>query len=198
MLSVTRAIHLLCASAMLMVPVAALQAQITTFTAFLTGANENPAVVSPGTGLVTVTLDQTLNTMQVKVSFSGLIGTTTAAHIHCCAVAPANVDVATTTPTFAGFPLGVTSGSYDYTLDMTMANSFNATYVTANGGSTASAFTALSTGMLAEQSYFNVHTTTAPGGEIRGQLQVVPEPSTLALTVAGFVALGLFARRRTT
>jgi len=30
-------------------------------------------------------------------------------------------------------------------------------------------------------SYFNLHTATFPGGEIRGQLVLVPETSTLAL-----------------
>jgi hypothetical protein len=43
--------------------------------------------------------------------------------------------VATTLPTFAGFPLGVTSGTYINTLDLTLASSYNPAFVTANGGS---------------------------------------------------------------
>ena len=37
------------------------------------------------------------------------------------------------------FPLGVTSGTYDNTLDMTQATSYNPAYVTATGGTTAGA-----------------------------------------------------------
>jgi hypothetical protein len=42
--------------------------------------------------------------------------------------------------------------------------------------------------------YFNVHTADHTGGEVRGQLTLVPEPATLALCVLG--AVPLFARRR--
>ena len=71
--------------------------------------------------------------MGVHVTFSGLSGTTMASHIHCCEATPGanvNVMVATTTPTFAGFPLGVTSGTYDNTLDLTLASSYNPLFIT--------------------------------------------------------------------
>ena len=42
--------------------------------------------------------------------------------------------------------------------------------------------------------YFNIHTTNNGGGELRGFLVAVPEPSTAALLVTG--ALGMLARRR--
>jgi hypothetical protein len=73
--------------------------------------------------------------MFIDVSFSGLLGTTTASHIHCCTPTPLSgtAGVATTTPTFAGFPLGVTSGTYMNTLDLTLASSYNPAFVTANG-----------------------------------------------------------------
>ncbi|TMJ43256.1 MAG: CHRD domain-containing protein, partial [Alphaproteobacteria bacterium] len=54
-----------------------------TFTANLSGANEVPAVVSPGTGLATVILDPTAQTLQVNATFSGLTSPDQAAHIHC-------------------------------------------------------------------------------------------------------------------
>src|SRR3954464_4732249 len=82
-----------------------------TFVAALSGANESPANASAGTGSVRVTIDEVANTMRVEATFSGLTGTSTASHIHCCTAIPfsGTAGVATTTPNFAGFPLGVTS-----------------------------------------------------------------------------------------
>jgi hypothetical protein len=84
-----------------------------TFAANLTGTAEIPPVVSPGFGQATVVVDPTANTLQVHVTFGGLTSGTTASHIHCCVAsgAPGNFLVATTTPTFPSFPLGVTSGT---------------------------------------------------------------------------------------
>ena len=44
--------------------------------------------------------------------------------------------------------------------------------------------------------YLNIHTTNFPGGEIRGQLAAVPEPS--SFVIGGLCALGLvvYGRRR--
>ena len=116
-----------------------------------------------------VTVDTTLLTMRVRANFSGLTGNTTAAHIHCCTAVPgvSTAGVATTTPSFVGFPLGVTTGTMDQTYDMTLAGSYNPAFVTAQG-SVANARTALFDGLAAGTAYFNIHTATFPGGEIRG------------------------------
>jgi hypothetical protein len=163
---------------------------ITTYTGALSGPNENPQVPSAGTGTALVTYDSTLKTLRVQVTFSGLTGTTTAAHIHCCVAPPGIVGVATQTPTFVLFPLGVTSGSFDNTLDLTLASSYNAPFVTANGGTAAGAEAALVAGLDAGMAYLNVHSTFAPGGEIRSFLEQQREavPSTSA---AGGAALAL-------
>src|SRR6185503_329116 len=87
-------------------------------TAILNGASESPANGSPGTGFATVTYDSVAHTLELDVTFSGLLGMTTASHIHAPTAVPftGTASVATTSPTFAGFPLGVTSGSYQNTL----------------------------------------------------------------------------------
>jgi CHRD domain len=144
------------------------------------GPSESPANASPGIGFGTANYDDVAHTLALNVSFSGLLGTTTASHIHAAtAVAgTGTAGVATTTPTFAGFPLGVTSGTYANVLDLTLASSYNPSYVTANGGTTATAEVALAAAMAADKAYWNIHTSVFGGGEIRGFLTPVPEPST--------------------
>jgi hypothetical protein len=48
--------------------------------------------------------------------------------------------------------------------------SYNPAFVTANGGTVASAKPVLLAGLLAGQAYLNVHTSGNPSGEIRGVL----------------------------
>jgi hypothetical protein len=173
------------------------EAAVISAIASLTGPGENPSNASPGIGSGTVTIDTILNTMRVQVAFSGLTSTTMASHIHCCTTPPNAVGVATTVPTFPGFPLGVTAGTYDQTFDLTSASSYNPTFVTNNGGGTvAGAESALITGIQAGQAYLNIHTVAFPGGEIRGFLAVVPEPGTTLLMAAGLGALLLTWRTR--
>lgn len=145
-------------------------AQAARYTTTLAGSQENPPNASAGVGTSFVVLDTAAHTLRVNVAFSGLTGNTTASHIHCCTAPPGNVGVATQTPTFVGFPLGVTSGAYDQTFDTTQASSWNAAFITANGGTPAGAEAALAAGLAAGQAYLNVHSSSFPAGEIRGFL----------------------------
>ncbi len=176
------------------------QAHEQVYAASLLASSEIPAAVSPGSGYATVTFDFDLVTMRVQVSFADLVGNVTASHIHCCTASPgaANVGVATQTPSFTGFPagVGVHSGTYDHTFDMSLASSYNAAFVTANGGSVGTALNALVAGLNSGNAYLNVHTSSFPGGEIRALLAPVPEPETYALMLSGLGVLALAARRR--
>jgi hypothetical protein len=167
------------------------------YTATLSGANENPAVVSAGTGWTEVTYDPDAHTLRINVNFSGLTGTTTAAHIHAPALPTGNAGAATTTPYFTGFPIGVTSGSYDQTFDLTLASSFSAAFITNFGGGTvAGAEAALANALAGGMAYLNVHSTFAPGGEIRGNLAAVPDSTSAGLLLAPAFLVLLAARSR--
>src|SRR5215216_2100789 len=159
------------------------------FTTTLTGAQEVPPTGSPGIGSALVTLDTATNLLTVNVAFAGLGSPTISSHIHCCTPPGANAIVATTVPTFPGFPLGVTTGTYLMTFDLTLASTYNPAFITAHGGTVASAQAAFIAGLASGQTYLNIHTSQFPGGEIRGQLQVqgVPEPASMLLLGTGII-----------
>lgn len=173
------------------------QATVYQFAVSLSGPNESPPNASPGTGGGLITLDDAAFTLQLDVTFDGLTGTTTASHIHAATATPfsGTAGVATTTPNFPGFPLGVTSGSYNNTFDMTLSSSYNAAFLTANGGSTSAAFASLLTAANNGQAYLNIHSSTFGGGEIRGFLTAVPEPGAGTLLLLGVAGWG-WSRRR--
>lgn len=192
-LAPTAALLALCAAAL---PTSAHE-QI--YTAVLSGGAEAPPNASFGGGAAVITFDLDLFTMRVQTTFAGLSGNVTASHIHCCTTLPgvSTAGVASQTPYFTGFPLGATYGSYDHTFDMTLASSYNASFITNNGGTVSTAFTALLNGADAGKAYLNIHSSFAPGGEIRGFLvAAVPEPETYMLMLSGLAVVGWMAKRR--
>ena len=137
---------------------------------FMDGSQETPPNASPATGTVTGTYDDVGNILSITTMASGFVAPVSAAHIH---KAPAGV---------AGgviFPLTGATGSTSYF----SVNLF--TYTAAN-----------ETDLFAGLHYVNIHSSTFPGGEIRGQLLAspVPEPATLVALCLG--GLSMLRKRR--
>ncbi len=146
------------------------------FTATLSGANEVPPRATNATGTATLILDTATGRAVLSVSFSGLSAGLTGAHIHCCASTSANA------PVLQGFDSQLTAGSTsgslsNYTLPITL---------------TAQQMADLRNGLM----YVNIHTSTFPGGEIRGQLTEIPEPGTLLLLGAGLLSIASVLKKR--
>jgi hypothetical protein len=114
--------------------------------AVYSGAQEVPANASTATGLITGVYDDFTNTVYYTITFSGLSANSVAAHFHGPAlpgvIAPVVIG-------HAGFPTGVTSGTYSRADVLTEQQE---------------------TQFLAGLWYSNIHTSLIPSGEIRAQI----------------------------
>jgi len=117
----------------------------------------------------------------------------TAAHIHVGAFLGANAGVRWG---FFGAPLNNNNPSDGGFTPFAsgVGGTFSGTWDAPEGNNTTLA--AQLAGILGGQAYINFHTTQFAGGEIRGQIAVVPEPETVALTAAGLALLALMQKRR--
>jgi len=152
---------------------------------------------SPGVGQEYLTLTGT--SLAVNITFSGLTSPSTASHVHCCTGMPfvGTAAPATQVPSFPGFPLGVTSGTYSQIFDLMLASSYNPAFLAANGGSVDAARAALVAGLSSSTAYGNIHTSSFPSGEIGGYFALTtPEPSSALMLAPGLVTLAGVARKR--
>jgi hypothetical protein len=117
----------------------------------MTGAQENPAVATAGSGHGTAVVSADGSTVTYLITYSGLSGPVNASHIHTGA-AGSN----------GGVILPITPGPSPMTGTLTAAN------FTASGPVTT--FAQAVAAIRAGTAYFNLHTTANPGGEIRGQI----------------------------
>jgi hypothetical protein len=145
----------------------------TTFTAFLNGAQEVPSRVTSAVGSGSVVLNAARTQIVVNLQYFGLTAPMTVAHIHEAAFG-VNGPVR--------FDLGA----------LMLPGGINGSLTNAMFAVTSAQATALEAGNM----YFNVHTSTFPGGEIRGQITTVPEPASMVLLATGLAGIGLVVRRR--
>lgn len=130
-------------------------------------ANAGSGTGSSGTGFAQMSLDTGSLLFNWNASWSGLSGPATAAHFH----GPA-------TPT--------QNASVQVGIDHTSNPSVGSTMLSQQQADD----------LLAGLWYLNIHTALNPGGEIRGQVQVVPLPAAFWLLASGLLGLIACGRRR--
>jgi len=172
------------AVALSVLPLAA-GAATTSYTFNLNAAQQVPQNPSPAAGSFQMMLDDVADTITFSSASFGFLGTVTASHIH---MAPAGVNGAvvynllTNADSMGPLMIGAFAlpGSYGFT-----------------GAGKAIAASLISDINAAPWNFYvNIHTSAYGGGEIRGQLAPVPEPSTYALMAIGLGLLTVAKRRR--
>jgi len=160
---------------------AALASAQSLYTSSLDGAQDGGGART-GTGFVDLTLNGT--TLTLVGSYSGLSANSTAAHIHGPSgpfPASAGVIYGLGGPVI---PLNVMGG--------TINGSVNLIPLQAGAYTVQEQIDDLNNSLW----YINIHSTAFTGGEIRGVIVPVPEPSTWALLGMGATGLMWFIRRR--
>jgi hypothetical protein len=110
------------------------------------GSKEVPPNISTATGTFNGVYNESTNEFIFTATFSGLAGTTTAAHFHGPAPVDSNAGVQIG---WSGFPTGVMSGVFSDTVVLSEAQEDQ---------------------LLAGRWYTNIHSSVYPGGEIRTHL----------------------------
>ena len=168
----------------------------TFFQATLEGAQEFPPVVSSANGTASLTLNDAQTRLEINIQINGLDldgnqtpdtnDNVTGAHIHF-APPQSNGGVV------FGFIRPDSDLNGDLVIDPAAGTIFSAWDLNEGNGTTLGAQL---TNLLNGNLYINVHTLAVPGGEIRGQINVVPIPAALWLFGSGLIGLIGVARRK--
>jgi hypothetical protein len=120
------------------------RAQTVEFLARIESAQEVPPNTSPAMGIGVFAIDTVTDVLSYRITFAGLTSAEIAAHIHGFAGVGINAGILTPLP-----PGTLKCGTWNYTA-------------------------AQEPGILAGNTYVNIHSTSFPGGEIRGQIAEMP------------------------
>lgn len=152
------------------------------------------AVGATGSGTGSAIYDDASHLLQMQATFNGLSGNVSVTHFHGATTIPGagTTGIMVGNPSLPNFPVGANNGTYSQTLDLTQSTVYNSGYLGTHGGNVAAAESAFITAANQGRVYWNIHSSTFGGGEIRGFMTVVPEPSSVAL--AGLGILGVAAR----
>jgi CHRD domain-containing protein len=131
--------------------------------ATLTGYQEVPSISTTGTGTFTATVSTDLTTIDYSLTYSGLSSAATAAHIHF-GQKSVNGGVVAFLCGGGGKPVCPPSGTVTGTI--VAADILAVTAQGISAGELSEVLDAIKKG----SGYVNVHTTTFPTGEIRGQV----------------------------
>lgn len=167
--------YFLCITAVAITLTFSASSQASTYSLFaaLDGGQEVPGNASAGTGTGSMIYDDVSKQLNWNISFSGLSAGATASHFHGPAAPGVNATVQ------IPIPLGAFSGQTSGTL-------MGMTTLTSTQESQ----------LLSDLWYINIHTNLFPGGEIRGQVQLVPLPAAVWLLGSGLLGLTGWMRRR--
>jgi len=144
-------------------------ATVVSLTAIIDGSQANAGLGtgSLGTGTASMTLDDATNEFNWNVEWSGLDGNVTVAHFHGPASPNQNAGVQ------VSIDIGTNPASGHQILSGIQASN-----------------------LLDGLWYINIHSDVSPGGEIRGQVNVVPIPAAAWLFFSGILGLYTLAKRK--
>jgi hypothetical protein len=137
--------------------VSAASAATVSYSASLSGSREIPKTDSKGKGKLAATFDTKTKELKYTLTFDGLSGPATAAHLHGPANAKANAGVIA--------PLGEKNPASPVTGTVTLTDD-------------------QAKELQSAKIYVNVHTAANPGGEIRGQVRPLHAKKTAAAKTA--------------
>jgi len=144
-------------------------ATVVSLTAIIDGSQANAGLGtgSVGMGSASMTLDDATNQFIWNIEWSGLVGNVSVAHFHGPASPDQNAGVQ------VSIDIGTNPARGDQILSGTQASN-----------------------LLDGLWYINIHSDVSPGGEIRGQVNVVPIPAAAGLFFTGMLGLYTLAKRK--
>lgn len=149
-------------AAAVLLTAASASAQVVKMAAVLSPGEETPALLSGAVGTAEVGVDTTNRELSVTLRVFNLPTASSAGHIH---VGPRGV----AGPVVLDFP-NIPGRTGDFTLSFRLSQAA----LRPNPGLGINTMDDVIQAITGGNAYVNIHSTTFPGGEIRGQLAVVP------------------------